>query len=70
MSALLREAFVLHQDSVFYCLYGNKEPKGIGISKKPVKGLAEPIIQRRLLFVSGTSFKIGALFSFGDISRC
>lgn len=45
MSVLLWEAFVSHQDSVFYCLYGNKEPKGIGMSKKPVKGLAEPIIQ-------------------------
>lgn len=45
ISALLWEAFVSHQDSAFYCLYVSKQPKGIGMSKKPAKGLAEPIIQ-------------------------
>lgn len=70
ISALLWEAFVSHRDSAFYCLYVSKQPKGTGMSKKPAKGLAEPIIQWRLLFISGTAFKRGAPLSYRDISRC
>lgn len=58
VSALLWEALVSHQDSAFYCLCVSKQPKGIGMSKKPAKGLSEPIIQGRLLFISGRSHSV------------